>query len=81
MSISICWELVSPAKKHRLPGTSNDWDVFQEVFGNQPLGSGDRSKLIAMHLASGLQESLWGALAEVLDGLPEGSEIEVTGEY
>ena len=80
MSISISWRLVEPKKWKGLPGTSSEWTVFSEIFG-RPLNYDDVEKLVAMHRATGLKETLWGELADLLNNLPEDSEIELKAEY
>ena len=77
MSVSIQWRVLRNDSKS-LPGTSNDWQVFDNIFGRRPLQERDIPMLEAMHAASGLKESLWGALAEVLR---DGCEIEVFAEW
>jgi hypothetical protein len=81
MSISIEWRLVQPKSWKSLPGTSSDWGVFERIFPRRVVTCEDVEKLVAMHCASGLDRSLWGELADALNELPEGSEIEVRGEW
>jgi len=81
MTISLSWHLVEPGKGHYLPGTSSDWNVFQDTFGDRTLTAADIRILEAMHRATHRDESFWGALAEALRNLPEEAEIDVRGEY
>lgn len=81
MSISISWRLVKPQSWTSLPGTSSDWAIFERTFGHRALNYGDVEKLTVMHYVAGYEKTLWGALADALNSLPEGSEIEVKGEY
>jgi hypothetical protein len=76
MSVSIFWKLVKD-DGHQVSGTSADWVTFGCVFGRRPLVYGDIQILVAMHQASRLEKSLWGDLANALNDLPEGAEIEV----
>ena len=83
MSISIKCRIVSPKEGKRLPGTSKDWQIYQNIFGNGPLTDSDWNKLHAMDLANGhaYTDNLWKALAEEVNDLPSGGELEVYGEY
>jgi hypothetical protein len=81
MSISLSWHLVEPGKGHHLPGTSTDWAVFQDLFHNRNLTRSDYVTFHAMHRATGLVKSFWGAIADVLEELPCEAEIEIRGEF
>lgn len=84
MSISIMWRLVKPSEAQSAPGTSNDWEVFQTTFPDRTIRAVDVPLLRAMHLiGSGpfKQETLWGHLADAIEGCPPGFEIEVWGEW
>lgn len=81
MSISISWQLVKPPKSKRLPGTNSDWDAFKQVFGQRRLARGDVTMLLAMHIAVGIESTLWGALADAINDLPQDAEIEVSASW
>jgi hypothetical protein len=86
MSVSIKWRIVTPSESQRAPGTSSDLDTFRATFGERNLTNADAPMLQAMHRAitSSVfadRETLWGKLAEALAWLPDGTEIEVWGEW
>jgi hypothetical protein len=81
MSVSISWRVVKPAQARPLPGTSNDWKNFEEVFDGRTLTQADIPILRAMHFAAGHASTLWGELADIIINLPEGTEIEVFAEW
>jgi hypothetical protein len=81
MSVSILWKLVEPTEGEPVHGTSNDLEALRRIWPNGRLSTRDVDKLLAMHIAARLEETLWGELAHLLDSLPEGAEIEVWGEY
>ena len=81
MSISISWRIARPVKGATLPATAANLAVYEEVFGSKYLSHSDIRVLVAMHRATGLNISLWGAPADAIHRLPQEAEVEVTAEY
>jgi hypothetical protein len=80
MSVSIKWKIVKD-EGHRVSGTSTDWTTFNDIFPSHVLTYADVEKLVAMHRATCFNKTLWGDLAAALNGLPEGTSIEVSAEW
>jgi hypothetical protein len=79
MSISLGWRLIEPGTIKDLPGLSNDWETFKEVFG-RPLTSHDADMLRAMSLVAN-NRPFWHALLEVVGDLKDDQAIEVVAEW
>lgn len=80
MSASFKWDISKHTGRDLSHGTSSDTETLRRVFG-ECISTRDIEKLRAMHLVAGQKESLWSELADVLDGLPDETEIKVWAEY
>jgi hypothetical protein len=81
MTVSIYWRVVQPLKGYPVTGTSHDMAILQAIWPRGIMKKGDIDKLMAMHASSRQKQSIWMALADALDNLPDGAEILVWGEY
>ena len=80
MSASFKWDIAKHSGRDLAHGTSSDAEPLRRVFG-ETISTKDIEKLRAMHLVTRQKESIWSELADVLEGLPDGTEIKVWAEY
>lgn len=80
MSASFKWDIAKHSGRDLTHGTSSDTEPLRRVFG-ETISTADIKTLRAMHLATGHKDSIWSELADVLEGLPDGTEIKVWAEY
>lgn len=79
MSVAFCWKLVSHDHRRFATGTSNDIEPLDSLFGGI-VRYVDLPRLRAMQAIT-RKESLWQEIADKLESLGEGAEINVWPEY